>query len=71
MLVYKLRSINQWESMDRTVRKAQHVIAVDVIEWYASGDAGNSVDEGVLDAVSDWLWRVGRWLASMQTWQVH
>jgi len=31
------------------------VTAVDGAEWSASGDAGGSADEGVLDAVSDWL----------------
>jgi len=33
------------------------VVTVDDAEWSASGDAGDSSDEDVPDAVSDWLWR--------------
>jgi len=46
------------------------VIIVDDAEWSASGDAGDSTDEDVPVAVSDWLWGRG-WPSYDYTWQIH
>jgi len=48
----------------------RNVVTVDDAEWSASGDAGDSTDEGVPDAVSERLWCNGRRHPSVQAWQV-